>query len=78
MDVIAGPNFRRQDNALQALGVVVLTGAGLAFGVWRGGDVHFWPLPLRVPLWMIGTLAGLAAGLFLTGAVLMVYRLFRH
>jgi hypothetical protein len=70
MDVVGGVNLRWKDNVIQGIAIFVsmLIGAGV-------GPLFIDEVPLGV---IVGAFAGLVAGLFLSGFVLMVFRMFRH
>ena len=67
-DLVTGPNLRWRDNLFQA--VFILVTLVLAVGV----GALFWGVPGA----LVGGLAGLIGGLILSGAVLGIYRSYRH
>ena len=70
-DLVAGPNVRLWDNLIQVLAIVVCIPIGALIGYLAGGvDRGLWAVA--------GGFFGLLAGLFGSGAFLMVYRAVRH
>ena len=70
-DVVAGPNLRWKDNLVQAVVILICLVIGAAVGAIFGRpDSLAWAL--------VGGFVGVLVGLFTSGIVLMVYRLFRH
>ena len=74
MDVVTGPNLRWKDNVLQAIAIAVCTVLGVPIGALVA---HFIRADLIAGL-LLGGFGGLLFGLFASGIVIMVYRMFRH
>lgn len=70
MDVVGGVNLRWKDNVIQAIAIFIFVLIGAGVGPLFTNDI-----PSGV---LVGAFAGLVLGLFLSGFVLMVYRMFRH
>jgi hypothetical protein len=70
-DTFFGPNLRARDNWIQAAAVAVSGVVGAAVGALLAGGEY-------VAGAIIGVLAGIVAGLFLSGSALAIYRLIRH
>jgi hypothetical protein len=68
-DTVVGPNLRLKDNAIQALAILLFAGAGAVVGWLLGPDDS----PAAGIL--LGTIAGLVAGLLISGLALGIYRL---
>ena len=71
MDVVAGVNWRWRDNLIQAIAIFVSIVIGAVIG-------PIFTKPEVLPGVLAGGFVGMVGGLFLSGIVLMIYRLFRH
>jgi hypothetical protein len=69
-DTVAGSNLRLWDNLVQGGAVLV----GLGIGALVGGVMG----EFETPAILIGGAIGLVVGLFVSGILLMIYRLVRH
>jgi hypothetical protein len=67
-DLVAGPNLRWRDNLFQGLFILIALLLSVAVGA------AFWGVEGAV----IGGVGGLIGGLLLSGAVLGLYRAYRH
>ncbi len=70
MDVLAGPNLRWKDNLIQGVAILVSTIIGAVVGAALVDE--------RLGGLLVRAFAGLVIGLFVSGIILMVYRMFRH
>lgn len=71
-DTVVGPNIRWRDNHFQAIAIIIFTGLGVLAGSLMAGPVA------RSLGMLLGAIAGLILGTFLSGLALMIYRGVRH
>jgi hypothetical protein len=71
-DLVTGPNVRKSDNLFQGIAVAVFALAGFVVGN------HYAKPDEKYTARLVGVLAGLIAGVILSGTAIGVYRALRH
>lgn len=77
-DLVTGLNMRKNDNRIQGYSVLAGTVLGSIVGfIWGYVDYHAFNANLIGPV-VVGILGGALISLLVSGAVLGVYRTFKH